>query len=138
MTTRDPAWEALRIQAKSADIVEITRRLGARLKHSNRYLVGACPRGCASDDGFIIDPRKKLFLCRPTGGKEGSGDIIAMVMHGLGCGYREAVAFIVGQPTATPSILATPAPRRRPVEEEERAEEGRVARPRAPPPPPTP
>lgn len=127
MTTRDPAMEALRIQAKNADIVETARQMGARLKPSNRYLVGACLCGAASTDGFIIDPRKKLFLCRPTGGKEGSGDAIAMVMHGLGCGFREAIAFIVGQPSATP-ILATPA-RRRTTEEE--AGEGRVMRPRA-------
>ena len=131
MTTRDPAMEALRLRAKDADIVEVARDLGARLKPNGRYLIGACPRGCATVDGFIIDPRKKLFLCRPTGDKTGRGDTIAMVMHGRGCGYREAVAFIVGQPNATPSMLATPAPRRRPVEEEE-AGEGRVARPRSP------
>lgn len=131
MSTRDPAWEALRINAKNADLVEIARKLGARLKPNNRYLVGACPRGCASDDGFIIDPRKKLFLCRPTGGKEGRGDIIAMVMHGLGCGYRDAVAFIVGETNRPPSAV-TPRPPRRQAEEEEEAGEERVARPRAP------
>ena len=131
MTTRDPAWEALRLQAKGADILEVARRLGARLKPSTRYLVGPCPRGCASDDGFIIDPRKRLFLCRPTGGKEGSGDIIAMAMHGLGCGYRDAVAFIVGETNRPPSAV-TPRPPRRQMEEEEEAGEGRVARPKAP------
>ena len=60
--TRDPTWEALRIQAKSADIVEVARQMGARLKPNNRYLVGACPRGCATIDGFIIDPRRKTLL----------------------------------------------------------------------------
>ncbi len=131
MSTRDPALEALRLRAKGADIVEIARRLGARLKPNNRYLVGACPRGCASNDGFIIDPRKKLFLCRPTGDKEGRGDIIAMVMHGLGCGYHDALAFIVGE-TRQPPSRATPGPPRQQTEREEEAREERVARPRAP------
>ena len=128
--TRDPAWEALRIQAKSADIVETARQMGARLKPNGRYLIGACLCGAASTDGFIIDPRKKLFLCRPTGGKEGSGDVISMVMHARDCTFREAIAFIAGQPSATPSILATP-PTARQTEVEE-AGEGRVMRPRAP------
>jgi hypothetical protein len=126
--TRDPTWEALRIQAKSANIVEVARQMGARLKPNNRYLAGACPRGCATIDGFIIDPRRKTFFCRPSGEK--GGDIIAMTMHTRDCGYREAIAFIVGQPSATPSILATPPARRR--TEEEEAREEKVMRPRAP------
>ena len=132
MNTHDPAWDALRAEAKRMDIVEIARKLGARLKPStNRYLVGPCPRGCASTDGFVISPKKQLFLCRPTGGKEGSGDAIAMVMHAQGCGYREALAFIVGRPGAT---IATPSPATRPArrpteEDEEEPERERVARP---------
>ena len=53
-------------------------------------------------------------------------------MHGRGCGYREAIAFIVGEPSATPSILATPARQRRQNGRGRRAGEGRVMRPRAP------
>ena len=129
MNTRDPAWDALRAAAKRIGIVEIAHRLGARLKPStSRYLVGPCPRGCASTDGFIINPKKQLFLCRPTGGKEGSGDAIAMMMHVHGCAYRDALAFIVGRSAASPS-RATPPAIRATEEDEEGAERERVARP---------
>ena len=71
--TRDPAWEALRIQAKSADIVEIARQMGARLKAKQplpRRRLPAWLRHRSTASSSIR--ARSSFFCRPTGGKEGA------------------------------------------------------------------
>jgi len=86
-------WSA----AKNADMVDLAHQHGARLKRSGRFLVSPCPRGCASSDGFIINPDKRLFFCRPSDAK---GDAVDMVGHLRGCSKIEALAYITGQPAA--------------------------------------
>ena len=34
--------------ARQVDMVELAHRLGARLKPSGKFRIGACPNGCAS------------------------------------------------------------------------------------------
>ena len=73
--------------ARQVDMVELAHRLGARLKPSGKFQIGACPYGCASMDGFVVHPGRHLFYCRPS--KEG-GDAIEMVRHVRGCTKVEA------------------------------------------------
>jgi putative DNA primase/helicase len=83
--------------AKHVDIAGLAHQLGARLRRSGRFLVGACPLGCASQDGFIINPEKRLFFCRPS---DARGDAVDMVEHVRGCSKVEALAYVTGRPTA--------------------------------------
>ena len=73
--------------------LRLPHRLGARLKPSGKFHIGACPIGHASRDGFIVNPGKQLFYCRPA---EAGGDAIEMVRHVQGCTKVEALAFITG------------------------------------------
>ena len=82
--------------AKHADIAGLARGLGARLKPLGRYLVGPCPLGCASSAGFIVNPGKRLFFCRPSDAK---GDAVDMVEHVRGCSKVDALRYIVGNET---------------------------------------
>ena len=84
-------------EAKHADMAELAHRLGARLKRSGHDFVGPCPLGCAARDGFVITPKKRLFLCRPSGA---CGDAIDMVEHVLGCSKVEALAYVTGREPA--------------------------------------
>jgi putative DNA primase/helicase len=79
--------------ARQVDMVDLAHRLGARVKQSGKFQIGACPIGHASSDGFVVNPGRHLFYCRPS--KEG-GDAIAMVQHVKGCTKVEALAFITG------------------------------------------
>ena len=81
-------------RARAADIVDVARRLQPRLRRIGANWAGPCPRGCARDDGFAITPRRRLFICRPSGA---AGNIIAMVMHAISCGFNEACAHINGE-----------------------------------------
>ena len=58
MSARSPKWE----EAKRADIKALAERLGARLKKAGSNWTGPCPAGCASQDGFVVTPSKRLFL----------------------------------------------------------------------------
>jgi hypothetical protein len=80
-------------EAKAADLVEIAERLGVKLRRVGPHFFGACPAGCARQDGFVIH-RKKGFLCRPSGAK---GDSIDMVEHALSCSKVEALEFVIGR-----------------------------------------
>jgi CHC2 zinc finger len=90
-----PAWNALWAEARTADILEVAERLGARLKRASNEFHGACPAGCASTDGFIVTPSRGLFLCRPSGE---SGDAVDMVVHVHACTKAEALEFVVQKP----------------------------------------
>jgi Toprim domain/CHC2 zinc finger len=79
--------------ARQVDMPSLAHRLGARLKQSGKFWIGACPIGHASCDGFVVNPHRHLFYCRPS--KEG-GDAIEMVRHVQGCTKVEALAFITG------------------------------------------
>jgi putative DNA primase/helicase len=82
-------------RARVADILAAAQGLTKLRRVSSSEWAGACPRGCARRDGFIIHPGKRLFLCRPSGN---GGDVIAMIEHALGCGFREACEYITGEP----------------------------------------
>lgn len=94
MNAHSPAWDTFFADAKSVDMLEVAARLGVKLKRSGADYSGACPAGCASDDGFVITPRKSAFICRPSG--EG-GDVISMVVHAHDCSNVEAIEFITGR-----------------------------------------
>lgn len=79
--------------ARNADIEETALRLGFRLKRRGHDLTGACVLGCADDDGFILTPGKRIFLCRPSGA---AGDVVALVRHVRGCGFIDAIKWITG------------------------------------------
>jgi hypothetical protein len=76
-------------------MLAVARDLQPRLKRvSSSEYAGPCPVGCASTDGFIVNPKKRVFLCRPSGA---GGDAIAMVMHALNVDFMAAVEQINGQ-----------------------------------------
>jgi putative DNA primase/helicase len=117
------AWDELWAEAKRADMVELARRLGARLKREGPGWIGPRPRGCASQDGVIVN-QKRGFLCRPSGAR---GDAVDMVEHVHGVSKTEALEFITGKPSTItgkplPGKDAKPAP---PPAEEGPAREAR-------------
>jgi putative DNA primase/helicase len=93
--------------ARQVDMVELAHRLGARLKPSGKFQIGACPIGHASRDGFVVSPHRHLFYCRPS--KEG-GDAIEMVRHVQGCTKVEALAFITGNKISQRADRTPPPP----------------------------
>ena len=90
MNTRDPAWERCGPRRNASALSRSPTDSALASSHDQPLPRRSLPRGCASTDGFIITPKQELFLCRPTGGKEGRGDAIAMVMHAQGCAKRRS------------------------------------------------
>jgi hypothetical protein len=89
-----PVVEAALERARAADILDVaTKRLGARLRKSGRWWIGPCPLRCAKDDGFIVNPAKGVFFCRPSGAK---GDVIELVRHVIDPDLVKALEFITG------------------------------------------
>lgn len=79
--------------ARAADILDVARRTGARLKRvTASEWVGTCP-GCGGVDRFSVNVQRRVFNCRGFGG----GDAIGMVRHTLGLDFVEAVEFITGE-----------------------------------------
>lgn len=91
----DAAFQDWIERAKAAPIMDVANMLGARLKRAGTEFAGPCPAGCAKDDGFAINPKKGVFLCRP-GGAQGSS--IDMVIHVNGGDFMQACEFINGEP----------------------------------------
>ncbi|MBX9760185.1 MAG: hypothetical protein K2Y29_15515, partial [Beijerinckiaceae bacterium] len=91
----DAAFEDWIQRAKDAPIMEVANMLGARLKRAGTEFAGPCPAGSAKDDGFAINQKKGVFLCR-TGGAQGSS--IDMVIHVNGGDFMLACEFINGEP----------------------------------------
>lgn len=111
MSERSPAWEQFWEDAKAAPIETVAEQLGVTLRRVGPDLVGPCPLGCAKTDGFIVTPKKGIFLCRPSGE---TGDVIDMVVHAQGCSKVAALELITG--------------RDRPDRKHEETDEERVAR----------
>ena len=87
-------WEELWSGAKAADMVAIAESLGAHFKKAGRAIYTApCPLGCAKHDGFVVEPEKGVFLCRPS---KAGGSVIDMVAHLRCCSPVEAAEFITG------------------------------------------
>jgi putative DNA primase/helicase len=94
-------------RARQADILAMAQDLGARLKRVGaNELAGPCPV-CGGSDRFGVNTRKQLWHCR---GCDKGGDVIALVHHVEGVGFREAVEMLAGE---TSLILRPPPPRLR-------------------------
>lgn len=94
MSVHSPAWDELWSEARAADILDVAQRLGAQLKRAGPDWIGPCPAGCASVDGFVVTPKKHLFLCRPSGE---TGDAIDMCVHAAAMTKAEALEFVTGR-----------------------------------------
>ena len=68
--------------------------------------VGPCPACRDGDDRFGVNVKKQLWHCRHCGK---GGDVIALVMHVEGVGFREAVEWLAGET----SLIIRPPPRPR-------------------------
>ena len=89
----------------AADIASIAERLGARLKRAGpSERAGPCPR-CGGIDRFSINIKKQIWNCRGCGV---GGDIIALVRHVTGLGYREALSVVGG--AQRPRMARSPTP----------------------------
>lgn len=81
-------------EAKLIPIKEGIDRLGiAGLARAGGEFVGPCPV-CGGKDRFSINPARGVFNCRRCAR---GGDIVALVEHVLGCDFRAALDFLVGQ-----------------------------------------
>jgi hypothetical protein len=78
------------------------------LKRIGRELVGPCPR-CGGSDRFSINPAKSLWNCRGCGGR--GNDALSLAMHIAGCGFREAVERLTGEPSKV-ALMPRPYARR--------------------------
>ena len=59
--------------------------------------VGPCPL-CGGKDRFGINVNSRAYQCRKCGIK--GGDVIQLVRDVRGCGFRDALAFLCGEPVA--------------------------------------
>lgn len=59
--------------------------------------IGPCPL-CGGKDRFGINVNSRSYLCRKCGIK--GGDVIQLVRDVQGCGFRDALAFLCGEPVA--------------------------------------
>lgn len=83
----DRAWSARILD------VAIAPPVSAKLKRNGCEYIGPCPR-CQGVDRFSINVSENVFNCR---GSEGGKGPIALVMHGIGCSFLEAVETITGE-----------------------------------------
>jgi len=80
-------------EAKLIPMMEIADRLGvAGLKRTGREWVGPCPV-CGGRDRFGINPDKGVWNCRQCG----AGDGIKLVSHVLGCDFKGALSWLMGE-----------------------------------------
>src|SRR5258708_25128066 len=82
-------------KAMAVSVADIAIERGLLLKRSGRELVGPCPL-CGGRDRFAIN--ESLFNCRGCNGK-GRG-AIAFLTWLDDCGFREAVATLIGERSA--------------------------------------
>jgi phage/plasmid primase-like uncharacterized protein len=74
-------------RARHADILEVARRYVTLKPVSASEWAGPCP-ACGGKDRFSVNTRKRIWNCRGCGK---GGDVIALVQHVEGVGFREAV-----------------------------------------------
>jgi hypothetical protein len=80
-------------QAKRADILDVAKRLGAKLRKGGSEWIGPCPK-CGGRDRFAINPKKHIFNCR---GCATGGDVISLTRLVHDWDFIEAVEFVNGQ-----------------------------------------
>lgn len=95
MSARDEAFEAWRLRAAEADILDVALggKVGAKLKKRGAEHIGPCP-ACGGTDRFAVRPAKRIFICRGAAG----GDVISMVMHACAVPFLAACEIINGEP----------------------------------------
>lgn len=94
MLRTDPRVDEWVARARAVSIEDAASYVGAKLKRNGTDLVGPCPAGCASSDGFVVTPRSNLFICRPS--SEGGGPV-DLVMHARGCDFLSACETLTGE-----------------------------------------
>ncbi|MFQ6550487.1 hypothetical protein AADZ90_021295 [Aestuariibius sp. 2305UL40-4] len=81
-------------EARAIPIKEIADRLKIeRLTPRGDELVAPCPVCGGKEDKLQINTLNNVFLCRAFGG----GDGIGLVEHVLGCDFKEALTWLVGE-----------------------------------------
>jgi hypothetical protein len=114
-------------QAKAIPMAEVIDRLGvASLVRAGGELVGPCPV-CGGRDRFGVNVSRHVFTCRHC---DVGGDQVALVQHVLGCDFRAALAYLVGD--ADVALDPAEVARRKARAESARADaQARAARERA-------
>jgi hypothetical protein len=93
--TSSPEFEDWVARARESDLVEVAEKFGAKLKRSGAERIGACPAGCSMTDGFAINVRDRVFICRKGGAQ---GDVISLAQHLGGYDFKGACEFLTGEP----------------------------------------
>lgn len=92
--TGSSAFDAWVEEARAVTLEEAIAGRTSALKWKSTELVGPCPL-CGGEDGFAINPRKRVFICRRG---DAGGDAIALVQHLEGCEFRVACEILTGRP----------------------------------------
>jgi hypothetical protein len=112
-------------EARAIPIDEIAERLAiAGLKRAGREMVGPCP-ACGGKDRFGINTQKCVWNCRHCG----AGDGLKLVQLVLGCDFKAALGWLMGEEVSIDPAEAQRRAARR-AEDKRRSEE-RAARERA-------
>lgn len=122
----DAAMEDWISRAREANPLEVAQSLGAKLRRQGVEWVGPCPVGCCSTDGFAINVKDKVFICRKGGAK---GDVINMTAHLLGLDakkdfVRVCETILQEPPPRGESRAAEPDPAIQKERREERVDDG--------------
>jgi CHC2 zinc finger len=89
------AWNQWIELARSADLLKVAQKYGARVKKTGTAeFAGPCP-SCLGTDRFSINVKKQVFNCRRCGG---AGNVIGFVEWIRGIGFVEACEEITGIP----------------------------------------
>lgn len=85
-------------ESKAIPMTDVIDRLGiSGLKRNGAEMVGPCPH-CGGRDRFAVNLRSNLFLCRQC--NVTGGDQVALVQSVLGMGFRDALAWLMGDEAA--------------------------------------
>jgi hypothetical protein len=81
-------------RARVVDILAVAARCGAKLrKQGGGEYAGPCPH-CGGHDRFSVNVRKAIWNCR---GCRRGGDVINLVRHLDGCGFKDAIEQLTGE-----------------------------------------
>jgi CHC2 zinc finger/Toprim domain len=83
-------------KARAVRIEDVIAERNIKLSPGRVERCGPCP-SCGGTDRFSINTRKQVFNCRRCGAK---GDVIALVEHLDGVGFKMAVETLGGKPAA--------------------------------------
>lgn len=110
-------------EAKALPMAEIADRLGLQLrKITATERAGPCP-SCGGTDRFAINTARNVMNCRSCGA---AGDQLALVMLAMGCDFKAALAWLVGERDL--ALDPAEAQRRREKAEVERARQAGIER----------